>query len=101
VEAPLVLMAEPRTALGKKNGAIRREGKVPGVVYGPSYEQTVQVQVDRREFERFYLNTGLNKPFTLKWDGGQARVVMRDVQMNHLGTTAVHVDFYDGRAKKK
>ena len=94
-------MAEPRTALGKKNGAIRREGKVPGVVYGPSYEQTVQVQVDRREFERFYVKTGLNKPLTLKWDGGQARVVIRDVQMDHLGTTAVHVDFYDGRAKKK
>jgi len=65
VAAPLVLMAEPRTALGKKNGAIRREGKVPGVVYGPGYEQTIQVQVDRREFERFYVNTGLNKPFTL------------------------------------
>ena len=36
---PLVLMAEPRTALGKKNGALRREGKVPGVVYGPGYER--------------------------------------------------------------
>jgi large subunit ribosomal protein L25 len=101
VAAPLVLMAEPRTALGKKNGAIRREGKIPGVVYGPSYEQTVQVQLDSREFERFYVNLGLNKPFTLKWDGGQARVVMRDVQMNHLGTTAGHVDVYDGRGAKK
>ena len=97
--APLVLMAEPRTALGKKNGAIRRAGKVPGVVYGPGHEQTIQVQVDRREFERFYVKTA-SKPFTLKWDGGQARVVIRDVQMNHLGTTAVHVDFYHGRVKK-
>ncbi|MDQ2682139.1 MAG: hypothetical protein M3Y37_01295 [Chloroflexota bacterium] len=98
--SPMVLMAEPRTVLGKKNGALRRQGKLPGVVYGPGYDQTVQVQVDAKELMRFYLNIGLNKPFTLKWDGGQARVVIREVQMNHLGNVPVHVDFYDGTAKK-
>ena len=97
--SPLVLMAEPRTALGKKNGALRREGKIPGVVYGPGYDETIQVQVVRKDFERFYLNLGLNKTFTLKWDGGQAQVEMRDVQMNHLGNVPVHVDFYDGKKK--
>ena len=97
--APLVLMAEPRTALGKKNGALRREGKIPGVVYGPSYEQTVQVQVDRRDLEKFYLNIGLDKPFTLKWDDQSAQVVIRDVQMNYLGNVPIHVDFYDGKQK--
>ncbi len=98
--SPLVLMAEPRTVLGKKNGALRRTGKLPGVVYGPSYDETIQVQVETKEFWRFYLSIGLNKPFTLKWDGGQARVVIREVQMNHLGSTPVHVDFYDGKKKK-
>ena len=97
--APLVLMAEPRTALGKKNGALRRTGKVPGVVYGPSHDSTIQVQVDRRDFEKFYESLGLNKPFTLKWDGGTARVVIRDVQMNHLNTIPLHIDFYDGKTK--
>ena len=92
--APLVLMAEPRTALGKKNGALRRTGKTPGVVYGPGYESTIQVQVETRELMRFYIQNGLEKPFTLKWDGGTARVVIREVQMNHLGSTPVHVDFF-------
>jgi large subunit ribosomal protein L25 len=90
-------MAEPRTALGKKNGALRRSGKLPGVVYGPSYDETVQVQVDAKEFMRFYLQIGPEKPFAIKWDGGQARVVIRDVQWNHLGNVPVHVDFYDGK----
>jgi large subunit ribosomal protein L25 len=89
-------MAEPRTVLGKKNGALRRTGKIPGVVYGPGYESTIQVQVERREFERFYQQHGLNKPFTLNWGDGQARVVMRDVQLNHLGNIPLHVDFYVG-----
>jgi large subunit ribosomal protein L25 len=86
-------MAEPRTALGKKNGALRRTGKVPGVVYGPGYKETVQVQVDAREFERFYMKQGLNVPFTLKWDGGSAKVVIREVQTDHLGVKPIHVDF--------
>jgi large subunit ribosomal protein L25 len=93
VAAPLVLMAEPRTVLGKKNGALRRTGKIPGVVYGPGYDATVQVQVDLREFDRFYLSIGTNMPFTLKWDGGSARVVIREVQTDHLGRKPVHVDF--------
>jgi large subunit ribosomal protein L25 len=92
-------MAEPRIALGKKNGALRREGKVPGVIYGPAHKETIQVQVDRREFERLYLSIWLNKPFSIKIDGHSTRVEIRDVQMNHLGTVPVHVDFYDGARK--
>ena len=98
--APLVLMAEPRTALGKKNGALRRTGKTPGVVYGPAFEPTIQVQVDTRELMRFYIQIGLEMPFTLKWDGGTERVVIREVQMNHLGTKPVHVDFFSAKPKK-
>lgn len=97
--APLVLMAEPRTTLGKKNGALRRQGKVPGVIYGPSHAETIQVQVDRRDFEKFYLSIGLNKPFSLKVDGHSTRVVIREVQMNHLGNVPVHVDFFDDKKK--
>ena len=99
--APLVLMAEPRTALGKKNGALRqRQARFPASF-------TARVRFDHpgpgrsprvREVLRGAL--GLNKPFTLKWDGGSARVVIRDVQMNHLGTTPVHVDFYDGHRRR-
>ena len=90
----LVLMAEPRTALGKKNKALRREGKVPGVVYGPDFAATVQVQVDRKELERFYMNYGLEFPFNLVVNGDSQRVVMREVQMNNLKRAPVHVDFY-------
>lgn len=90
----LTLMAEPRTALRKKNKALRREGKVPGVVYGPEVAETIQVQVDRKELEKFYMNYGLETPLTLRWEGGSARVVIREVQMNNLKRAPVHVDFY-------
>jgi large subunit ribosomal protein L25 len=90
----LILMAEPRTALAKQNKALRRTGRVPGVVYGPEVESTIQVSVDRRELERFYLQVGLNFPFTLKWDGGSADVVIREVQVEPVRHAPLHVDFY-------
>lgn len=90
----LTLMAEPRTALGKKNKALRREGKVPGVVYGPDFAQTRQVQVDRKELERFYMNYGLETPLRLRVEGESHQVVIREVQMNNLKRAPVHVDFY-------
>ena len=64
------------------------------VVYGPDFERTIQVQVDRKELERFYLNYGLEYPFSLVVDGDSQRVVIREVQMNNLKRAPVHVDFY-------
>lgn len=90
----LILMAEPRTALGKQNKALRRTGRVPAVVYGPAINSTIQVSVDAREFERFYTRIGLEHPFTLQWEGGSARVVIREVQLEPTRHKLVHVDFF-------
>lgn len=89
-----ILMAEPRTALGKKNKALRRTGRIPGVVYGPTVEGTIQVSVDRREFEKFYRLAGTTHRFTLKWEGGSANVIIREVQVDPVRWTPLHVDFF-------
>jgi len=91
-----ILMAEPRTALGKKCKALRREGRIPGVVYGPTMTSTIQVSVDRREFEKFYRLAGTTHPFTLKWEGGSANVIIREVQVDPVRWTPLHIDFYVG-----
>ena len=36
------LMAEPRSVVGKKVKRLRKEGKVPAVVYGPTLTETVR-----------------------------------------------------------
>lgn len=90
----LILMAEPRTVLGKQVRALRRQGLVPGVVYGPALEGTVQVSVNRRDLERFYLKHGQSALFTLNWDGGTRQVFIREVQIDPVKRTALHVDFF-------
>jgi large subunit ribosomal protein L25 len=90
----LILMAEPRTVLGKQVKALRRQGLVPGVVYGPAVGNTIQVSVGRRELERFYLAHGHSTLFTLSWDGGSQQVFIKEVQVEPVRRAPLHVDFF-------
>ena len=91
---PLTLAAEPRTILGKKVKQLRRQGGVPGVVYGPVVAETVAVTVNAKEFTRFYHVNGHSALFTLQWGSGQQTVFIRDVQLDPVKQTPVHVDFF-------
>ncbi len=90
----LILRAEPRTVLGKKVKRLRREGLVPGVVYGPVVRETVAVSVNRREFDRFFRDNGHSTVFTLVWDGGRQPVLIREVQSDPVSRNVLHVDFF-------
>ena len=92
--AELILRAEPRTILGKKVKQLRRIGRVPAVVYGPVLSETISVSVDAREFDRFYHRAGHATLFTLKWEGGEQAVVIRDVQMDPVKQIPIHADFF-------
>jgi large subunit ribosomal protein L25 len=90
----LTLMAVPRTVLGKQVKALRREGLVPGVVYGPAVGKTIQVSVNRRELERFYTAHGHATLFTLTWEGGAQQVFIKEVQVEPVRRAPLHVDFF-------
>jgi large subunit ribosomal protein L25 len=92
--ADLVLRAEPRSVVGKKVKRLRREGRIPGVVYGPVVEGTVQVSVDRREFDKFYHRAGHSTLFTLEWDGAKQPVFIREVQLEPVRHDPLHIDFF-------
>jgi len=90
----LILRAEPRAIHGKKVKALRREGLVPGVVYGPVVESTISVSVNRRDFDRFYMANGHSTVFTLEWDGGRQPVLIREVQVDPVTRNSLHIDFF-------
>jgi large subunit ribosomal protein L25 len=90
----LILMAEPRTVHGKQVKRLRREGFVPGVVYGPVVDNTISVSVDRRAFDKFYWQHGHSTIFKLKWDGGEETVLIREVQTDPVRKDPLHVDFF-------
>jgi large subunit ribosomal protein L25 len=98
----LILMAEPRTVVGKQVKRLRREGLVPGVVYGPglSGDGTVQVSVSQREFDRFYMAHGHSTLFTLSWNGGNQQVFIREVQEEPVKRVPLHIDFFAPNLQK-
>jgi large subunit ribosomal protein L25 len=89
-----ILRAEPRTVFGKKVGRLRREGLVPGVVYGPVVKDTISVSVNARDFGRFYNRVGHSTVFTLEWDGGSQPVLIREVQVDPVRGDHLHIDFF-------
>lgn len=85
------ITAEPRPALGSRaNKRLRDTGKVPGVVYGHK-EAVVPVTLPKKELVN-HLNKGAHV-FDLSLDGKAEKVLVKEVQYDHLGIEVIHVDF--------
>lgn len=88
------LKATPRERRGKGGPrTLRREGRVPGIVYGDGREPE-SISVD---YKTLYLQhqTGhfLSTIFMLDVDGKKTRVIPRDVQVDPVRDFPIHVDF--------
>jgi large subunit ribosomal protein L25 len=86
--------AQRRTVLGKQVKQLRRNGRVPGIVYGPVVPETVPVSVDQRDFLKFYQAAGHATLFELRWEDGNESVFIREVQLDPVRRVPVHVDFF-------
>ncbi|MBN1490989.1 MAG: 50S ribosomal protein L25 [Phycisphaerae bacterium] len=84
------LTAESRKAAGSRAAArLRKEGKLPGIVYGHKEEpQAVALSLHALELA---LQHGAHL-LELNLDGVTQQVLIKEVQYDHLGTTPVHVD---------
>lgn len=88
-----LLEALPRTA-GTKNDArrVRRQGKVPAVVYGAG-KQAIAVSVDPRQVARILQSeTGHNTVFDLAVDGERSKAMIVDWQYEPIKGALLHID---------
>jgi large subunit ribosomal protein L25 len=90
----LELTLEPREALGKANKRLRRDGIVPGVVYGKG-EPSTNVQVDTKAFETLYRAAGRTSVVQLTLPGANAAssAFIKSVQRHPLSGQPLHVDY--------
>lgn len=100
--ATATLSATPRTESGKGVArSLRRDGRVPGVVYGRA-RSPLPLSIDARELER--LLGHINAETTvidLAVDGGSTRTLIREIQRHPLQRNVIHVDFYELVAGEK
>lgn len=90
----LLLNAETGRAEGTRSSRrLRREGRVPAVVYGLDSEP-VTVSVAWPDL-RAALTTdaGVNAVLTLKIDGAEQLSIVRDIQRHPVRRDVIHVDF--------
>lgn len=88
------LEVSPREIVGKKTAHLRREGLLPGIIYGYHVDKPLTVQVDRREFERVYRRAGANSLIDLHMEGSRMiRVFVHEVTRHPVSRLLTHVDF--------
>ncbi|MBA3724376.1 MAG: 50S ribosomal protein L25 [Candidatus Levybacteria bacterium] len=94
------LTAEARTVLGKKVKKLRREGLLPGNVYGKGLESQ-SLQVKTVDFQRVYKEAGDTGLIDLSFAGKTKPVLVKSMHFNYASSTPLHVDFYQVNLKVK
>jgi large subunit ribosomal protein L25 len=87
----VVLVAKKREGRGSRQAErLRAQGQVPGVVYGHRQE-TLSVSLPVDDLDQA-IRQGA-RVLDLQTDGGTEKVLIREVQWDHLGKDILHVDF--------
>ena len=73
--------------------ALRKNGLVPAVFYGPK-EASTSVAVDSRALEHIWKQAGQSSVVTLEGAGEPKETLIHDVQLHPVSGAILHADFY-------
>jgi large subunit ribosomal protein L25 len=88
----VTLPAELREVTGKKVGALRRQGKLPGVVYGHNFKAT-PIIMDLREASKILASHAGSGIITLVLNGKEQPALVREKQRDYIRGNFTHIDF--------
>jgi large subunit ribosomal protein L25 len=88
----IIIKANKRQIVGKQVKSLRKEGKLPAVVYGRHIDP-LPISLDYREASRTLQGLSLSALIHLHVDGDEHFVLVRDKQRDILRGTLTHVDF--------
>jgi large subunit ribosomal protein L25 len=90
----IVISATTRDSFGKKNAELRKNGKIPAVIYGNNKENAT-VTLDAKEFTKAFASAGHSAIVELKLDEGAGEnVLIQDIDMDPVRNEISHADFY-------
>jgi large subunit ribosomal protein L25 len=92
--AAIEVVAFPRTAQGTgASRRLRRNGKVPGIIYGGE-SAPVSIELDHNAlFQHLRLEGFHASILSMSVSGAKQQVLLRDVQMHPFRAEVLHVDF--------
>lgn len=95
-----VLKAEKRTIEGRKVKTLRKEGNLPGNIYGKKIKSQ-SVQVNLKDFEKVYKEVGETGLLALTLGSEEKPVLIHNLQLNPATDQPIHVDFLQVDLKEK
>ncbi len=96
----LSLTAKIRKKIGKKVKVLRQRDVLPAVLYGHK-TQNLNLEIDLKEFEKLYLETGESSLISLNVEGKSFPVLIHEVQHNPISEKPIHIDFYQPSLKEE
>lgn len=88
----VVINASTRTITGKKVGVLRREGKLPGVLYGHNFTST-PIVMNLKETTKALSSVTESSIVNVRVDGKDNATLVREKQRDFIRGTLRHVDF--------
>lgn len=87
------LNVETREVRGKDVKKLRREGKIPAIIYGKHMENSISIICDKNEFVKLYRKSWSSTPITLSGEWIDEMVLVHDYQLDPVSDVVLHVDF--------
>ena len=88
----VLIPAEKRKVVGKKVRALRREGKLPAVIYGYGIDP-ISIVLDTRSSSRILAKASTSTLVTIELEGKQYPTLVREKQLDFIRNSIIHVDF--------
>lgn len=88
-----------RTQQGKKAAALRKQGLVPGIVYGHGFEP-IMVQSEYNVIEKVVREAGKHTPVYATIDGKKKITMIKDVDLEPAKARIRHVSFHAVKANE-
>lgn len=88
----IIVSASKRTVTGKKVRALRREGQLPGVIYGHNFE-SLPISMELHEASKTLGSISSSAIVTVVVDGVEHATLVREKQRDYIRGTLKHVDF--------
>ena len=87
-----ILNAEKRDVLGKKVKGLRREGKLPAVIYGQEIE-SMSITLETKQVHQVLKKIGANTLISIKLGKEEYLALVREIQREVIVRDLLHMDF--------
>lgn len=100
LEPTMELVAQKRSVTGKGVQALRKEGRLPAVVYSAG-EDALPIELSSKDFTRAFNEAGESTVINLMIEGETKNVLIHDVDFDPISNEPRHADFYSVKKGQK